>query len=285
MFHRSLISIGLLALAAGVAASSPLHSGPVQFASDSLRSAWQQRVQAATALAVRHEEVQTRPTSFRSARRSEMLVRITHADDRIESNADVTRWLAGALERARPGAGNGACPDTTSYDQFMLQISEGFEAIYTPQCNSVSFQDKDHFVLTDTPGDEGPALLAVLAKALPDDLRLDAIVPCTALKAAPAEKGTADSQFVYLEELPEAIRKVPPDYPDDARNNGVQGEVDVQALIGKTGEVERTIVLNSVPALDGSAVRAVEQWQFRPALSNGKPVAVWVAIPVRVTLR
>lgn len=91
-------------------------------------------------------------------------------------------------------------------------------------------------------------------------------------------------QYVYVEELPEAITKVPPAYPDIAREAGVDGTVLVQALVGKDGRVRDTRVVKSIPMLDQAAVAAVKQWVFKPALSNNKPVAVWVAVPVRFTL-
>jgi protein TonB len=40
-----------------------------------------------------------------------------------------------------------------------------------------------------------------------------------------------------------------------------------------------------VPVLDDAAIKAVRQWVFKPALSNNKPVAVWVAVPVKFALR
>ena len=90
--------------------------------------------------------------------------------------------------------------------------------------------------------------------------------------------------YVYVEELPEAITKVKPLYPDLAREAGVDGTVMVQALVGKDGRVKDTRVVKSVPMLDAAAVTAVRQWVFKPALSNNKPVAVWVAVPVKFTL-
>lgn len=90
--------------------------------------------------------------------------------------------------------------------------------------------------------------------------------------------------YVYVEELPEAITKVPPQYPDIAREAGVDGQVLVQALVGKDGHVKDTRVVKSIPMLDAAAVAAVKQWVFKPALSNNKPVAVWVAVPVRFSL-
>jgi len=91
-------------------------------------------------------------------------------------------------------------------------------------------------------------------------------------------------EYVYVEELPEAITKVPPNYPDLAREANVDGTVMVQALVGKDGKVKDTKVVKSIPMLDQAAIEAVKQWVFKPALSNNKPVAVWVAVPVRFSL-
>jgi protein TonB len=91
-------------------------------------------------------------------------------------------------------------------------------------------------------------------------------------------------EYVYVEELPEAITKVAPLYPDIAREAGVDGQVMVQALVGKDGKVHDVRVVKSIPMLDQSAITAVRQWVFKPALSNNKPVAVWVAVPVKFSL-
>jgi protein TonB len=64
----------------------------------------------------------------------------------------------------------------------------------------------------------------------------------------------------------------------------VDGTVLVQALVGKDGKVKDTRVVKSIAMLDGAAEAAVRQWVFKPALSNNKPVAVWVAVPVKFTL-
>ena len=91
-------------------------------------------------------------------------------------------------------------------------------------------------------------------------------------------------EYVYVEELPEAVHKVAPDYPEWARKAGVQGTVMIQALVGKDGRILDTRIVRSIPDLDDYAVAAVKQWRFKPALSKGKPVAVWVAVPVKFTL-
>ncbi len=103
--------------------------------------------------------------------------------------------------------------------------------------------------------------------------------------APPSEDDTPKfGEYVYVEELPEAVTRVTPQYPDLAREAGVDGTVQVQALVGKDGRVRDVRVVKSIPMLDASAIAAVKQWVFKPALSNNKPVAVWVAVPVKFSL-
>jgi TonB family protein len=90
--------------------------------------------------------------------------------------------------------------------------------------------------------------------------------------------------YIYVEELPEAITKVPPTYPDAARRAHIEGTVMVQALVGKDGRIHDTKIVKSIPELDEAAVAAVRQWIFKPALANHEPVAVWVAVPVKFSL-
>jgi len=104
----------------------------------------------------------------------------------------------------------------------------------------------------------------------------------------PDERPSGDlpklGESVYVEELPEAITKVPPQYPDDARRQRIEGTVLLQALVGRDGRIKDTRVVKSIPGLDAAAQEAVRQWVFKPALAKGDPVAVWVAIPVKFSL-
>ena len=86
---------------------------------------------------------------------------------------------------------------------------------------------------------------------------------------------------VYVEEPPEVITRVEPQYPELAREAGVSGTVKVQVLVGKDGRVKDACIVESIPMLDAAAVAAVRQWVFKPALSNGRPVALWVVLPIR----
>ncbi len=113
--------------------------------------------------------------------------------------------------------------------------------------------------------------------------------PPTRASAEPGRGGgrpdaPALGEYVYVEELPEAVEKVPPIYPESARRNSIEGTVLVMALVGTDGLVQDTKVGKSIPGLDDAAVACVRQWRFKPGLSEGAPVAVWVACPIKFTL-
>jgi len=91
-------------------------------------------------------------------------------------------------------------------------------------------------------------------------------------------------EYVLVDRRPEPIIRVPPTYPDQARERGVHGEVLVHALVGWDGLVKEARPAVSIPLLDSAASAAVQRWRFKPALVNGSPVPVWVPIPVRFSL-
>jgi periplasmic protein TonB len=97
------------------------------------------------------------------------------------------------------------------------------------------------------------------------------------------EPGPED--FVAAEEMPALINIPAPVYPEMARQAGMEGTVMVRALVGKDGKVQKTLVTASIPMLDDAAIAAVHGAVFRPALQQHKPVAVWVQVPLRFTLR
>ncbi len=102
--------------------------------------------------------------------------------------------------------------------------------------------------------------------------------------APPSDALPEYGEYVYVEEFPEAITRVTPIYPDLARQSSMEGTVVVQALVGKDGRVKDTKIAKSNPVFDQAAEKAVKQYVFKPALSNNKPVAVWVAVPIRFVL-
>jgi protein TonB len=86
--------------------------------------------------------------------------------------------------------------------------------------------------------------------------------------------------FVAVDEEPVRLRIDPPVYPDMARSAQIEGTVVVRVLVGKDGKVRDVLVVDSIPLLDDAAVRCARTAAFRPALSQGQPVEVWVMMPI-----
>jgi len=85
---------------------------------------------------------------------------------------------------------------------------------------------------------------------------------------------------------PVVIRRIDPEYSEEARKARYQGVVMLQALVRKDGTVD---VLNLVRSLgfglDQNAIDALKQWRFRPAMMNGKPVDVRINVEVSFNIR
>jgi len=78
--------------------------------------------------------------------------------------------------------------------------------------------------------------------------------------------------------------KVQPEYPPDAREQHIQGNVLLQVIIGKEGSVENIELISGHPLLAPAAIDAVKQWKYRPYLLNGEPVEVQTQVLVNFTL-
>jgi protein TonB len=83
---------------------------------------------------------------------------------------------------------------------------------------------------------------------------------------------------------PRLLKRVPPLYPDVAREAKVQGVVILDCLVSPEGRVTAVRVLRGIPLMDEAAVNAVRQWEFAPTLVDGKPVPVVVTVQVKFTL-
>lgn len=77
-----------------------------------------------------------------------------------------------------------------------------------------------------------------------------------------------------------------PDYPRIAKQKGITGTVEVEALVDSSGLVAKALVWTSSGsmALDQAAVSAAYHNRFRPAHSDGEPVPVWVVYKVDFVL-
>jgi TonB family protein len=80
------------------------------------------------------------------------------------------------------------------------------------------------------------------------------------------------------------FQKVSPHYPANAQQGHIQGQVVLNAVIDRNGDVESLALVSGHPMLAPAAIEAVKQWKYKPYLLNGNPVAVETQIIVSFSL-
>jgi protein TonB len=83
---------------------------------------------------------------------------------------------------------------------------------------------------------------------------------------------------------PELADEVQPKYPEVLRGSGLGGVVELEYVISSKGRVGRgsmQVRSSSHPAFSRAAIDALLDARFRPALRNGRPVAVRVRQAIR----
>jgi len=92
-------------------------------------------------------------------------------------------------------------------------------------------------------------------------------------------------EFIPVEEQPVPVEQPKPVYPEIARRAGIEGVVFIQILVDKSGKVRDVKIVKGPEMFHEAAKEAAWKSVWRPAIQNQKPVAVWVAYPIRFTLK
>lgn len=83
----------------------------------------------------------------------------------------------------------------------------------------------------------------------------------------------------------QAIKKVQPPYPVEARVALVEGPVKVQILISEEGQVIEATVLEGAEQLAPAAMAAARQWTFKPVTLSGQAVRMSGILTFNFTLK
>ncbi len=117
------------------------------------------------------------------------------------------------------------------------------------------------------------------ANSLPFDARslsitaIDHSLPAQPQPSAPA----ASTSF----RGPILIQRVEPAYSSFATVTGVEGSVEVKAIIGTDGVPRQLVVIKGDPRLGAAAMDAIRRWRYQPALSGGNAVEA----PITITMQ
>jgi TonB family protein len=80
------------------------------------------------------------------------------------------------------------------------------------------------------------------------------------------------------------LHRVEPEYPEEARQQGMQGAVVLEVRIGGDGAIQEVKLLSGQRPLAEAAIAAVKQWRFKPRLVKGQPVEAQTTVTLNFRL-
>jgi TonB family protein len=109
----------------------------------------------------------------------------------------------------------------------------------------------------------------------------DPDVPAPAPRTEPQRVTGQIYDFSKVETPPQPRMRVPPRYPRELREVGMQGEVKVDFVITTEGLVANATAVESTDrGFEADAVEAVSRWRFFPAKIDGVPVNCRTRMPI-----
>ena len=99
---------------------------------------------------------------------------------------------------------------------------------------------------------------------------------------------TSKKIFMYVERMPVARYSVPTylaanlHYPDNARENNIEGRVIVKFVVDKKGRIKDAHIIKSIGGgCDEEALRVVKNMpRWKPGRNKGKRIKVWYTLPI-----
>ena len=108
------------------------------------------------------------------------------------------------------------------------------------------------------------------------------------MDGAPKSKGGTDGVYSLKEvdNVPKSLKSVRPIYPEYAKNMRIEGYVQVKFILDDKGRVTNSQVIKAEPdnMFENAALKAVNQWKFKPAKKDGKDVNVAMVVKLNFKL-
>lgn len=100
----------------------------------------------------------------------------------------------------------------------------------------------------------------------------------------PAPRRDGPFGILEVDEPPVPIYSPDPVYPEIPREIGLTGRVVLKVLVGEDGNVRKVEVVSGSRLLTEAAQETLYRWRFRPARFQGRPVSVWLEVPVNFVM-
>jgi len=106
-------------------------------------------------------------------------------------------------------------------------------------------------------------------------------------QAAPSDQAALLRRVIVAADVMQSLitYRAMPAYPEQAQQQGIEGTVLLDTVVGKDGRVLEVHLISGPPELVGSASDAVKNWRFSPFTLNGDAVEVETTIEVEFRLK
>ncbi len=121
-------------------------------------------------------------------------------------------------------------------------------------------------------------------KPAPPPRRVARAAPKPAVKPPSPVEGKRPVQVGGSIRPPRRTRGARPDYPVQAKRQGIEGEVVLEATINEQGRVVESRAVSGHPLLVAAAIQAVSKWRYAPTILNGTPWPVLLKVTVTFSL-
>jgi protein TonB len=111
-----------------------------------------------------------------------------------------------------------------------------------------------------------------------------------AINLGGATQGISKDKFVFetyeLDTAPRPVVKTPPVYPYKAREQHIEGVVQVKILVREDGSVGEVQIVDARPkdVFEDAVLAAVPRWRFEPGKIAGRTVTSWVVTALHFKL-
>jgi TonB family protein len=193
----------------------------------------------------------------------------------------------GARSHPRPGANHASVSDSSTDDtrkaRNELQRNQADKSLHTaadpnsvPEGGLVILEDgKEVFRL---PAEEGENVhKGTEAHQTAPPAKGNAIAPASS-RALPSAMLTLDDAESSL------LHRVEPQYPDRARQAGVQGVVVLDLRIDSEGAVRNVRLVSGPPELAQASIDAVKQWRFKRHFADSRPSGIRTTVTLHFKL-
>ncbi len=133
----------------------------------------------------------------------------------------------------------------------------------------VTIQSQEELAITATPAEDTTTFSGTDVEIVIQEMELEDVIP-------------ASDVFTPFEVPPQPIVNPSPDFPEIARNAGVEGMVVMKIYVDTKGNVRKWEVMKAQPAglgFEEEVIKVIQKWKFTPAIQQNKPVGAWIAVP------